>query len=249
MNPQSHFPAASRRETNDASGRGPGSRPPRSRGTRVAVVITATAGLALLAAACSSSPSSTDPGSPAAGGSATSSTAVAYGPVRALPRGAGLPRPYQQRVAPQDQLGAASRGQRFPAQCGTECLPGPVAVPGANPGSAAAGADRRPEVRPVHALPRGAGLPRPHRPDSGAWNSSISVSETALTRVRRRSWPRPANASTCCPRHVAAVGDGSAVRGIAAMTATCRDGSTAADNGPDWPPRAGGRRRARGGES
>ena len=77
MNPQSLFPAASRRETNDVSGRGPGPRPPRSRGTRVAVVITAAAGLALLAA-CSSSPSSTDPGSPAAGGSATSSTALAW---------------------------------------------------------------------------------------------------------------------------------------------------------------------------
>lgn len=64
---------------NDASGRGPGPRLPWQQGTRVAVIITATAGLALLAAACSSSPSSTDPGGAAnAGGAASSSKTVAW---------------------------------------------------------------------------------------------------------------------------------------------------------------------------
>jgi hypothetical protein len=64
---------------NNCPGCGPCSRPPWSRPARAAAVITVMAAAALLAAACSSSPSSTGSGgSPNAGGSANSPSAVAY---------------------------------------------------------------------------------------------------------------------------------------------------------------------------
>ena len=52
----------------------------------------------------------------------------------------------------------------------------PVAVPGADPGPAAAAAGRRPEVRPVHALPRGAGFPDPTTGPDGRVEFVLSVS-------------------------------------------------------------------------
>jgi len=64
---------------NNRPGRGLGHRSARPWRARVAVVITATAGLALLSAACGGSPSSTGSGgSPNAGGSANSVVPVAY---------------------------------------------------------------------------------------------------------------------------------------------------------------------------
>jgi hypothetical protein len=64
---------------NNCPGHGLGRRSPRLRRARVAAVITATAGVALLATACSSSPSSAGSGGPPnAGGSANSPSAVAY---------------------------------------------------------------------------------------------------------------------------------------------------------------------------
>jgi hypothetical protein len=64
----------------NSPGRGLGQRPPRLRRARVVVLITATAGVALLAAACSSSPSSTGSGgAPNAGGAASSASAVSTG--------------------------------------------------------------------------------------------------------------------------------------------------------------------------
>jgi hypothetical protein len=64
---------------NNGPGRGRGHRSPRPRRARVAAVITVMAAAALLAAACSSSPSSTGSGgSPNAGGSTNSPSAVTY---------------------------------------------------------------------------------------------------------------------------------------------------------------------------
>src|SRR5215831_20226022 len=64
---------------NNCSGRRAGPRPPWPRRARAAAVITVMAATALLAAACSGSPSFTGSGgSPTAGGSANSSSAVAY---------------------------------------------------------------------------------------------------------------------------------------------------------------------------
>ena len=64
---------------NNRPGRGPGPRQPWPRRARAAAVITVMAAAALLAAACSSSPSSTGSGgSPNAGGSASSPSALAF---------------------------------------------------------------------------------------------------------------------------------------------------------------------------
>ena len=64
---------------NNCPGRGPGPRPPWPGRARAAAVITVMAAATLLAAACSSSPSSTGSGgSPNAGGSANSPSAVAW---------------------------------------------------------------------------------------------------------------------------------------------------------------------------
>jgi len=80
MNPQSPSPAANRHEMNNCPpGRGSGPRRPWPRRARAAAVITVMAAAALLAAACGDSPSSTGSGgSPTVGGSANSSSAVAY---------------------------------------------------------------------------------------------------------------------------------------------------------------------------
>ena len=149
---------------NNCPGRGPGPRPPWPRRARVAAVITVMAAAALLAAACGGSPSSTGSGgSPNAGGSANSPSAVAYSQCMRSHGVPNFPDPDSSGQIPKEaqtqQLGVSdSRFQAAQAACQR-----PVAVPGADPGPAAAAADRRPEVRPVHALPRGAELPRPHQ--------------------------------------------------------------------------------------
>src|SRR5260370_4773404 len=88
-----------------------------------------------------------------------------------------------------------------------------MAVPGADTGPAAAAADRRPEIRPVHALPRGAELPRPHY---FRWACGIRYkrqqSRHEPAAASRQSPRMPARAA---PRLAAAVGDGDAMKGIA----------------------------------
>jgi hypothetical protein len=132
-----------------------------------AAAITATAALALLAAACRGSPPSTGSGgSPSAGGAAHSKL-VAFSHCMALARRAELARPIQQpiqhKVRPRPS--AAIRGQQLPVQYGPESLPAPA--PGRRQrhvprGHDAADSKRHAEIQPVRALSRGAELARPH---------------------------------------------------------------------------------------
>ena len=114
-------------------------------------------------------------------------------PLHALPRGAELPRPPQQRTGPQGRP-AATRGQQLPAPGGPEILPAPV--PGQRRGArrlaptmrgnrrlstghGAPGDEQHAGVFPVHARSRGAELARPHTRFRGApWFQSSPIHGT-----------------------------------------------------------------------
>jgi len=143
------------------------------RPARTAAAIVAMAVLALLAAACGGSPPSTGSGgSPAAGGSATSPSALAYS---ACMRSQGVPNypdPDSSGQLPKTDaqlLGVSTSRYQAAQQACRHLLP-----TGGSPedcmltkelptGPGAADAGCRPEARPVHALPWGAELPRPHQ--------------------------------------------------------------------------------------
>jgi hypothetical protein len=95
--------------------------------------------------------------------------------LHAVPRGAELPRPRQQWTATQDRR-RATRSQHLPVPDGPASLRAPAPDGRVAPRTRstlhreqrlptspfAADADRRPETRRVHSLPRDAELPRPH---------------------------------------------------------------------------------------
>src|SRR5262249_15391242 len=82
-------------------------------------------------------------------------------PLHALERRAEVRRPQQQRRAPQGDC-AAARSKQFAVRGGPARLPAPAPERRpANPGRATAVVERRPEIRPVHALAWRAELARP----------------------------------------------------------------------------------------
>ena len=152
-------------------------RPPTS---RIAAAIIATGALVVLVAACSS-PSSAG-GSPAAAGSATSSSAVAYSHCMRSRGVPNFPDPPSSGLVPKadaqelgvsgSQLQAAQRACQhlYPTNGrGARCLaPAMRGDRRLSAGHGAAGGERHAAACPVHALPWGAELARPHRRFRGA---------------------------------------------------------------------------------
>jgi hypothetical protein len=170
-------------------------RPPAA---RTAAAIIAAAALAMLAAACSS-PSSVS-GSPNSGRSANSPSAVGYSacmrshsvPNFPDPTGTGgIPKESAQHLGVSDsQFTAAQQAcQHLPDLwwvAHRQLAPAMLRGRRLSPGLGAARGERGAGIRPVHALPRGAGLARPHHRFRGAPCLQYPCAASGSTSGRRR---------------------------------------------------------------
>ena len=127
-------------------------------------------------------------------GQRTPPSAVAYSRCMRSHGVPDFPDPDSNGQLPKTTSGSSS-GSAVPVSRRPSGLPAPVAVPGADPGPAAAAADRGPEVRPVHALPRGAELPRPHVGSDGTADFVIPRQQSAS--AHRRSGHDPQICRSC----------------------------------------------------
>lgn len=87
-------------------------------------------------------------------------------PLHARQRDSELPRPRQQRTAPQAASPARPEEQPRPVRCGQQRLPPPAPErwQRVDPGGGTAGVEGDAKFRPMYAPPRGAPVARPHRP-------------------------------------------------------------------------------------